>query len=179
MTVILKKEKRNLLFILSFYESRWVMIKIFSSFLHFYSPVFSHLINNTEWMNGYWVLLKKVHTRASRESPSPLSTKTSCSLWVRKRKKFNFVPSFLSLTYYYYLILSVKCVCSFFSLSGPVNNSDRMQTWGHVQSCLEIRKCQHIYIYIYTTYVTSTRNSYQYKLKTFSFLHFSPFVVIV
>jgi hypothetical protein len=54
-----KRKKRNLLFILPFCESLWVMIKIFFSFLHFYNPVFSHLINNTEWMNSYWVLLKK------------------------------------------------------------------------------------------------------------------------
>lgn len=86
-----------------------------------------------------------MHTRASRESPLPLSTKRRVLYEWEKEKKFNFVPSSLSFTYYYYLILSVKCVCSFFSLSGPVNNSDRMQTWGHVQSCLEIRKCQHIY----------------------------------
>ena len=88
-----------------------------------------------------------MHTRASRESPSPLSTKRRVLYEWEKEKKFNFVPSSLSLTHNYYLILSVKCVCSLFSLSGPVNKSDRMQTWGHVQSCLEIRKCQHIYIY--------------------------------
>jgi hypothetical protein len=122
MTVIFKKKKkRNLLFILSFCESLWVMIKIFFSFLHFYNPVFSHLINNTEWMNSYWVLLKKkkcIH--ALPESPLHLFQQKRRVLYEwEKEKKFNFVPSSLSLTHYYYLILSVKCVCSFFSL-GPV-----------------------------------------------------------
>ena len=119
MTVIFKK-KRGKKEICSLF-SRFVRVyewwlKFFFSFLHFYSPVFSHLINNTEWMNGYWVLLKKksAHTRFPRV-PFTSFNKTSCSLWVRKRKKkFNFVPSSLSLTHYYYLILSVKCVCSFF-----------------------------------------------------------------
>jgi len=123
-------------------------------------------------MNGYWVLLKKsAYTRFPRV-PFTSFNKTSCSLWVRKRekKKFNFVPSSLVLTYHYYLILSVKCVCSLFFLSGPVNNNGRMQTWGHVQSCLEIRKCQHIYN---IPHFNSKFLSIQVKRRFFLLTHFS------
>ncbi len=116
-----------------------------------------------------------MHTRASRESPSPLSTKRRVLYEWEKEKKFNFVPSSLSLTHYYYLILSVKCVCSLFSLSGPVNNSDRMQTWGHVQSCLEIRKCQHIYN---IPHLNSQVLSIEVE-NVFCLISFIPFVVIV
>jgi hypothetical protein len=146
-----------LLFILSFCESLWVMIKIFFSFLHFYSPVFSHLINNTEWMNGYWVLLKKKCTHALPESPLHLFQQNVVFFMSEKKKKnlILFHPLFLSHTTIIWYCLSSVYVPFF--LSGPVNNSDRMQTWGHVQSCLEIRKCQHIYI----TYLTSILNSYQ------------------
>jgi hypothetical protein len=117
-----------------------------------------------------------VHTRASRESPSPLLTKTSCSLWVRKRKKnlILFHPLFLSHTTIIWYCLSSVYV-PFFSLSGPVNKSDRMQTWGHVQSCLEIRKCQHIYI----TYLTSISEFLSIEVENVFFLTLFISIVII
>jgi len=116
MTVIFKKKgKKEICSLFSrFCESRWVMIKIsFFLSLHFYNPVFSHLISNIKWMNGYWVLLKSAYTRFPRVPFAYFNIK-SCSLLIEnKKKKFNFVPSSLSLTYSYYLKLSVKFVCSF------------------------------------------------------------------
>jgi len=161
MTVIFKKrKKRNLLFILSFCESLWVMIKIFFFISAFLQSCFFSL--NQQYRMNEWLLSvvkKKVHTRASRESPSLLLTKRRVLYKWEKEKKnlILFHPLFLSHTTIIWYCLSSVYVPFF--LSGPLNNSDHMRTWSHVQSCLEIRKCQHIYI----TYVTSTLNSYQYK----------------
>ncbi len=88
-----------------------------------------------------------MHTRASRESPSPLSTKRRVLYEWEKEKKFNFVPSSLSLTHNYYLILSVKCVCSLFFLSRA--------RWTTATACkLEamfnhVLKLENVNIYIY------------------------------
>jgi hypothetical protein len=116
MTVIFKKKgkKKFALYSLGFVRvDEWWLKFLFFLSLHFYNPVFSHLISNIKWMNGYWVLLKSAYTRFPRVPFAYFNIK-SCSLLIEnKKKKFNFVPSSLSLTYSYYFKLSVKFVCSF------------------------------------------------------------------
>lgn len=132
-----------------------------------------------EWMNGYWVLLKKkVRTRASRESLHLFQQNVVFFMSEKKRKKnlILFHPLFLLHTQHnYYLILSVKCVCSFFFSRARWTTATACKLEAMFNHVLKLEN-----VNIYITYLTSILNSYQWNVESVFFLLFSiSFVVIV
>lgn len=98
-----------------------------------------------------WLLsvVKKKCTHALPESPLHLFQQKRRVLYEwEKEKKFNFVPSFLSLTNYYYLILSVKCVCSFFPSRARWTTATACKLEAMFNHVLKLENVN-IYIYIY------------------------------
>jgi hypothetical protein len=113
-----------------------------------------------EWLLS--VVKKSAHTRFPRV-PFTSFNKTSCSLWVRRRKKIKFcsILSFSHTTIIWYCLSSVYV--PFFSRA----------RWTTATACKLEAMFNHVLklenVNIYITHVTSTLNCYQYKLRTFSF----------